>query len=104
MEQLSKKGQLMVRDLEANQRVPYCEGTIVAMEPPRFISEENDRGLRSLAVFRDASGEVKISLWGSEASEVELGDRIAVRNGFVTSHQGDRVLSAGKFGTISILG
>ena len=93
----------MVRDLKANQNVDEIELTVVAKEPPRFLKTDNFHGLRSVAVGRDRTGEIKLTLWESEASEVELGDRIKITNGYCNEFSGDRALSSGKFGRISIV-
>ena len=93
----------MIRDLHVNTKVDEIELTIVAKEPARFHHEENKKDLRSVAVGRDRSGEIKIVLWGLEATEVELGDRIVIRNGWVYEWLGDRELVSGKFGHISIV-
>ena len=93
----------MIKDLEPNTRFDDVELTIVAKEPPRFLKDDNFHGLRSVAIGRDSTGEIKITLWQNEASEVELGDRIRISNGHVDNWMGDKVLSSGKFGYISII-
>ena len=96
-------GKMTVRDLKADSQVPAIEVTVVAKEPARFIRGDDYRGLRSVAVGRDVTGEVRLTLWGLEASEVELGDRIRITNGFCSVWQGDRVLSCGRFGSLQIV-
>ncbi|KKN14791.1 hypothetical protein LCGC14_0992600 [marine sediment metagenome] len=93
----------MIKDLEPNTRFGAIELTIVAKEPPRFLKDDNFNGLRSVAIGRDSTGEIKITLWENEASEVELGDRIRITDGHVDNWMGDKVLSSGRFGYISII-
>lgn len=102
MQQEETTAMVPIADLEKGRAVARCEGIIVAKEPARFIRDGMFKGLRSVAILRDPTGEVRVTLWEAEASEVELGDRIAIINGWVQEHQGDRVLSAGRFGRISV--
>lgn len=98
-----KKGPLMVRDLKPHSRVDEIKVTIVAKEPARFVQTKNFTGLRAVAVGRDVTGEVKITLWDQEAYEVELGDKILILKGHCGQWLGDRILSTGKFGRLSII-
>ncbi len=52
------------------------------------------------AVGSDDSGEIKISLWNDDITKVNTGDTIKITNGYVSEFNGERQLSAGKFGKI----
>ncbi len=93
----------MIKDLEPEAGFDAVELTIVAKEPPRFLKDDSFTGLRSVAIGRDSTGEIKVTLWENEASEVELGDRIRITKGHVDNWMGDKILSSGRFGYISII-
>ena len=93
----------MIKDLEPAEVFDNVELTIVAKEPPHFLKDDNFRGLRSVAIGRDSTGEIKVTLWENEAYEIELGNRIRITNGHIDNWMGDKVLSSGQFGYISII-
>lgn len=56
------------------------------------------------ATLKDSSGTVKMSLWNQDIDKVSVGDKIRVTNGFVKEFQGEKQLTAGKFGKIEVIG
>lgn len=93
---------IFVKDLTVYKHVDEITLTIVAKEPARYVKCAKFTGLRCVAIGRDETGEIKVTLYDQEAYEVELGDRIKITNGYCGSWQGDRVLSTGASGRVSI--
>jgi ssDNA-binding replication factor A large subunit len=56
------------------------------------------------AMLKDDSGTIKMSLWNDDATRFKAGDKIKITNGYVNEFQGDKQLTAGKFGKIEKLG
>lgn len=50
------------------------------------------------AVLADESGSVKLTLWNEQIDMVNVGDKIKIDNGYVTSFKGEIQLNVGKFG------
>lgn len=92
-----------VSQLRAGNNVDEITVTIIAKEPARYVRTDKYQGLRASAIGRDDTGEIRISLWGVQAADVELGDVVEITNGLVQEYQGDRVLSTGKFGDLQIV-
>lgn len=55
------------------------------------------------AVLQDDSGNIKISLWNDEIMKVGEGKKIKITNGYCSEFQGEKQLSAGKFGKIELV-
>ena len=54
------------------------------------------------AVVADETGSIKLTLWNEQIDQVEVGNRIKIENGYVTSFQGQIQLNVGKFGTMTV--
>ena len=48
----------------------------------------------------ESGGEIKISLWNDDIKKVNTGETIKITNGYVSEFNGEKQLSAGKFGKI----
>ena len=57
----------------------------------------------SNAFLRDETGISKLTLWGRDTTNIKNGDKIEVKNGYVTTWNGVRSLDAGFRGSISII-
>jgi len=55
------------------------------------------------AMLEDDSGKIKISLWNDEIMKVSNGKKIKIINGYCSEFQGEKQLSAGKFGKIELV-
>ena len=57
----------------------------------------------SNAFLRDETGISKLTLWGRDTTNIKNGDKIEVKNGYVTIWNGVRSLDAGLRGSIHII-
>ncbi len=57
----------------------------------------------SNAFLRDETGVSKLTLWGHDTTKIKNGDKIEVKNGYVTIWNGVRSLDAGFRGSIHII-
>jgi len=48
------------------------------------------------AIGKDASGDIKITLWNDDIGKVKAGDKVKIENGYVSEWQGEMQLSTGK--------
>jgi replication factor A1 len=55
------------------------------------------------AIIADESGSIKLTLWNEQIEMVQVGDRIVIDNGYVTSFRGEIQLNVGKFGTMKVV-
>jgi replication factor A1 len=55
------------------------------------------------ATFKDESGEIILTLWNEEIDKVKVGDKVKVTNGYCNEYQGEKQLTAGKFGNLEVV-
>jgi len=55
------------------------------------------------ATIKDDTGSMKLTLWNEQIDEVNVGDKIHVKNGYVSEFKDEKQLSTGKFGTLEVL-
>ena len=56
-----------------------------------------------LVFLRDETDVLRLTLWQGDINKIKNGDRIEVKNGYTTTYNGNRYLSAGFYGSIHIL-
>jgi replication factor A1 len=54
------------------------------------------------AVVADETGSIKLTLWNEQIDQVNVGNKIKIENGYVTSFKGEIQLNIGKFGTFTV--
>jgi replication factor A1 len=54
------------------------------------------------AVVADESGSIKLTLWNEQIDQVNVGNKVKIENGYVTSFKGEIQLNVGKFGTMTV--
>lgn len=54
------------------------------------------------AVVADETGSIKLTLWNEQIDQVEVGNKVKIENGYVTSFKGEIQLNVGKFGTMTV--
>lgn len=56
------------------------------------------------AKIKDDTGEVTLTLWNEQIDQVNAGDKIKIKNGYVGEWQGEMQVSTGKFGSLEVIG
>lgn len=94
---------MKISELRIGEDKADIEADVTDITAPR----EFDRFGRSLrvatATLKDESGTIKMSLWNQDIDKVAVGNRIKLTNGFVKEFQGEKQITAGKFGKIEVL-
>ena len=55
------------------------------------------------ATIKDDSGEMKLTLWGSDIEAVSIGDVVRITNGYTNTFKDQVSLTKGKFGQMEII-
>ena len=92
---------MKIIDIEVRQGKIDVSGKITEMEEPRDI-RDNLRVCN--ATLKDDSGEIKLTLWNDEVDKVKMGDEVKITNGYCNEFQGEKQLTAGKFGKLEVAG
>jgi len=94
---------MKVNELKPRQGKVDIEVEIVAIGEIREFQKFGTQGRVATAVAKDETGEIKVALWNNEIDKVKVGDRIKITNGYVNEFQGEKQLTAGRFGKLEVI-
>lgn len=92
-----------IKEIQARQGKIDVEGEITDLGEIREFNKGGGKLRVCDAKLKDSSGEIKLSLWNDEVDKVKVGDRIKIINGYCGEYQGEKQLSAGKYGKMEII-
>jgi replication factor A1 len=95
---------MQLKDLKPRQGKVDITVTVIEKSEPRTFSKFNSQGRVCNAKVQDDSGTMTVSLWNEQVDMVNVGDIIAIKNGYVSEWQGEMQLSTGKFGQLEVVG
>ena len=55
------------------------------------------------ATLKDETGAITLTLWNEQISQVMVGDRVKIENGYAKSFRNVLQLSTGKYGTLTVI-
>jgi replication factor A1 len=95
---------LDVKDLRNGMKRVTVEANVVEKGETREVRSRYKDETYNVAdaVVADETGSIKLTLWNEQIDQVEVGNRIKIENGYVTSFQGQIQLNVGKFGTMTV--
>lgn len=93
-----------IKELQDGMKRVSVEAQVVEKGDVREVkSRFKDETYRIVdAVLADESGSVKLTLWNEQIETVNVGDKIKIENGYVTSFKGEIQLNVGKFGKLTV--
>ncbi len=94
---------MKVAELKARQGNIEIELEIVDIGIVREFSRFGKTGRVVSAIAKDDSGKINLTLWNDEIDKVKAGDKIKITNGYVSEFQGEKQLSAGRFGKLEVI-
>ncbi|MAG45415.1 MAG: DNA-binding protein [Nanoarchaeota archaeon] len=92
-----------IKDIEVRQGKIDVSGEIVSKEEPREFDKFGNKIRVCNCDFKDDSGNIKLTLWNDEVEKVNVGDIVKITNGYCNEYQGEKQLTAGKFGQLEIV-
>jgi len=95
---------MKISELKPRDGNVEVEGEIKSIDEPREFQKFGKVGRVTNAIIADDSGEIKLTLWNDEIEKVKVGSKVKVVNGYVNEFQGEKQLTAGKFGKLVIDG
>lgn len=95
---------MKISDLQSGQGNVEIEAVIKELEEPKSFNKYGRELRLRNAVIEDDSGFVKLTLWNDDVDKYGLGEKIKITNGYVNEFQGEKQLTAGKFGKIEKIG
>src|SRR3989344_9401423 len=95
---------MQINELKPRQGNVEIAGIIIDKSSPREFNKSGSQGRVCNAKLKDDSGQITLSLWNEQVDQVKVGDKIQIKNGYVSEWQGEMQLSTGKFGTLEVIG
>jgi len=92
-----------ISELKTGQGSVNVQGTIKNISDTRAFNKYGRDLKVANALLEDESGAIKITLWNDDITRIKNEDKIKISNGFVGEFQGEKQLSAGKFGKIEVV-
>ena len=97
------KPRTKVEDLVANRPVGRLEVLILRRYPRRTITSKGWKGSVAAACGRDETGLIGVVLWGDQVDQVRTGDIISIEGGWCRYSHGQKVVSTGRTGRLTVL-
>ncbi len=94
---------MKISELQPKMGNAEVEGEVIEKNDAREFSKFGKTGRVANAMLQDSSGKVKLSLWNEQVDQVNVGDTIKIKNGFVSEWQGEMQLSTGRMGTLEVV-
>ena len=93
-----------ITDLQVGQGKVNIEVEVTDLSEPRTFSKFGRDGKVATARVKDDAGEeIDLTLWNESIDEISVGDKVKIENGYVSEFQGNMQLTAGKFGTLTVV-
>jgi len=94
-----------IKELQTGMKRVEVEADVVDKGNPRQVQSRMSGETFNVSdvVVQDETGNIKLTLWNEQIDQVNVGDRIKIENGYVTSFKGEIQLNVGKYGKLTIL-
>jgi replication factor A1 len=80
------------------------EAEVLEIQKPQLIHTRYGNSIVLTNVWiADETGKVKLCLWGEQANSPSVGDMVQINHASVRTFRGERLLTLGKLGSLSIL-
>lgn len=92
-----------IKDIQANQGKVDIVVEVIEKQEPRTFEKFGKTGKVCSVKVKDDSGKIKLTLWNEDIDKIKEGDKIHLENGWCSEYQGEKQVSAGKFGKIEVI-
>ncbi|MBI4447524.1 DNA-binding protein [Candidatus Woesearchaeota archaeon] len=92
-----------IKDLKPRQSKVEIEVDVEEKGEVREFDKFGAKGRVATAIGKDSTGKIKVTLWNDEIDKVNVGDKIKITNGYVNEFQGEKQLTAGRFGKLEVV-
>ncbi len=93
-----------IKDLKPKMGKIDLVADVASKAEPRTFDKFGKQGRVCDALIRDATGEVKLTLWNDQVDQIGVGDKIHLTNGYADEFKGQLQVSTGKFGALEVVG
>jgi replication factor A1 len=96
---------LKINELRDGMRKVDIEGNVIEKSDAREVRSRwtNETYKVADATLEDETGTITLTLWNEQVSQVNVGDRVKIENGYIKSFRDVLQLNSGKYGTLTVL-
>ncbi len=94
---------MKISEIQVRQGKIDIEGEVISKDEPKEFERFGSKGRVCGCTIKDNSGEIKLTLWNDDIDKVNVGDKVKISNGYCNEFQGEKQLTAGKFGKLEII-
>ncbi|MBL7100581.1 MAG: DNA-binding protein [Nanoarchaeota archaeon] len=95
---------MQIKDLQPKQGKIDIDVEVKDIGDVREFQKFGKIGRVANAIVSDDTGTIKLTLWNEDIDKIRAGDKLKITNGFVSEFQGEKQLSAGRFGKLEVKG
>ena len=94
-----------IKDLKNGMKRVEVEAVVMEKGNPRQVQSrfKDETYTVADAIVQDETGTIKLTLWNEQIDQVQVGNRIKIENGYVTSFKAEIQLNVGKYGKLTVL-
>ena len=92
-----------IKEIYPRQGKIDIELEIVSIDKQKEFERFGKKGRVATAIAKDDTGTIKLTLWNEEIDHVKPGDKIKITNGYCGEFQGEKQLTAGRFGKLEVI-
>jgi ssDNA-binding replication factor A large subunit len=92
-----------VEDLVSGRPIGRLELLVLRRYPRRTVMSKGWTGSIAAACGRDETGLIGLVLWGDQVDRVRTGDLISIQGGWCRYNNGQKVVSTGRTGRLTVL-
>ena len=89
-----------IKDIKVREGKIDVEGEITQKDDVKEFEKFGNSGKVCNCQLKDESGEIALTLWGDDCEKYNVGDKVKITNGYCNEFQGEKQLTAGKFGNM----
>ncbi|MCD6549458.1 DNA-binding protein [Candidatus Micrarchaeota archaeon] len=91
-----------IKDLKPGT-VTVVRGVVISKGETREVLNRFGKRMKVANVtLKDESGEITLSLWGDDIDKVKVGDKITIKDGWVSTFRNNLQLSLGRNGKLIV--
>ena len=94
---------MKIKEIGPRQGKIDIELEIVDIGEIRQFERFGKIGRVATALAQDETGKINLTLWNDEIDMVKVGDKVKITNGYCNEFQGEKQLSAGKYGKLEVI-
>jgi replication factor A1 len=92
-----------IKDLQVRQGNVELTAEVIEKAPVRTFDRFGKQGRVCNVKIKDNTGTVSLTLWNEDCDKINIGNKVKISNGYVGEWQGEKQLTAGKFGKVEVV-